>query len=67
MFLKGTQFIYLFGECKHVHHGSHDENFRYLRRNNNINEIQNRVISEKDLGIIVDNKLLFMEHIAKKV
>ena len=56
-----------FGKCKHVHHGSHDLNFRYSMSNNGeIKEIQ-KVTSEKDLGVIVDNKLLFREHIGKKV
>ena len=55
-----------FGKCKHVNHGSHDDNFRYLMRNNDeIKEIQN-VTSEKNLGVIVNNKLLFREHITKK-
>ena len=56
-----------FGKCKHVHYGSHDENFRYTMRNSDeLKEIQN-VTSEKDLGVLVDNKLLFREYIAKKV
>ena len=56
-----------FGKCKHVHYGSHDENFRYTMVNSDeLMEIQN-VISENDLGVLVDNKLLFREHIAKKV
>ena len=56
-----------FGKCKHVHYISHDENFRYtMRYSDELNEIQ-KVTSEKDLGVLVDNKLLFREHIAKKV
>ena len=34
--------------------------------NGEIKEIQ-KVTSEKDLGVIVDNKLLFREHIGKKI
>ena len=56
-----------FGKCKHVHHGSQDLNFRYSMSNNGeIKEIQ-KVTSEKDLRVIVDNKLLFRKHIGKKV
>ena len=56
-----------FSKCKHVHYGSHDENLRYTMINSDeLMEIQ-KVTSEKDLGVLVDNKLLFREHIAKKV
>ena len=53
-----------FGKCKHVHYGSYDVNFRYTMRNRNeLKEIQ-KGTSEKDLGVFVENKLLFGEHIA---
>ena len=37
-----------------------------MSNNGEIKEIQ-KVTSEKDLGVIVDNKLLFREHIGQKV
>ena len=37
-----------------------------MRNTDKLKEIQ-KITSEKDLGVLVDNKLLFREHIVKQV
>ena len=62
-----------FSKCKNVHYGSRDDNFRYTMINSGaLMEIQKltskkKKKKKKKIGVPVDNKLLFREHIAKKV
>ena len=52
---------------KHIKNHTRDINFRYsMSYNGEIKEIQ-KVTSEKVLEVIVDNKLIFREHIGKDV
>ena len=64
---QGWDMFFNFGKCKHVHHGSLDQNFRYSVRNNGEIKENQKVTSEKGLWVNVDNKLLFREHTGEKV
>ncbi|MEW8544372.1 MAG: reverse transcriptase domain-containing protein, partial [Candidatus Thiodiazotropha sp.] len=56
-----------FNKCHHLHVGEADEVFRYnMGTGDNKTEIE-RVKSEKDLGVTIDEKLKFREHITQKV
>ena len=54
-------------KCKHMHIGSHDINFEYTIQTNNGTVIVEKVTTEKDLGVIFDQKLKFTDYINAKV
>ena len=55
-----------FKKCKHIHLGNHDMNQTYTMRNDQ-EEILIKRESEKDLGVIMDNKLTFTNYIYSKI
>ena len=54
-------------KCHHLHIGNLDTEFRYEMTINEGKSAVERVTSEKDLGVTVENKLKFREHINDKV
>ena len=58
---------YHFKKCKHLHVGNHDLNIEYTMQTE-IGEFKvEKVQSEKNLGVIFDQKLKFTEHVISKV
>ena len=51
-------------KCKHMHMGREENNTSYVMTPNNEEIPIKKVSSEKDLGVVIDNKLLFREHIS---
>ena len=58
---------YHFKKCKHLHVGNHDLNIEYTMQTETGEIKVEKVQSEKDLGVIFDQKLKFTEHIICKV
>ena len=56
-----------FKKCKHMHLGNHDMNQTYTMRKDQEELPIEKVESEKDLGVIIDNKLTFTKHINSKI
>lgn len=54
-------------KCKHLHLGKDENIATYMMHPENNELAIQKVTSEKDLGVIVDNKLLFREHMSTKV
>ena len=54
-------------KCKHLHLGREDITTDYVMVSNNEEIKIKQVNSEKHLGVVIDNKLLFREHISSKV
>ena len=54
-------------KCKHLHIGREDNTTDYVMVPNNEEIKIKKADSEKDLGVVMDNKLLFPEHISSKV
>ena len=53
-------------KCKYLHIGKNHLDTQYIMpEDQNPTEVT-RVISEKDLGVIFDEKLIFRDHISKK-
>ena len=57
--------IFNFKKCKHL--GNHDMNQTYTMRKDQEELPIEKVESEKDLGVIIDNKLTFTKHINSKI
>ena len=53
-------------KCKHMRYGKNQPNKPYTMKSGNERVIIEQVKTEKDLGVIFDNKLLLRDHIAKK-
>ena len=61
------EMLFNFKKCKHLHIGSRYDSVTYkLDSEQGVIEIE-KVTSEKDLGVIVDEALNFSEHISTKV
>ena len=58
---------YHFKKCKHLHVGNHDLNIEYTMQTETGEIKVKKVQSEKDLGVIFDQKLKFTEYINSKV
>ena len=58
---------YHFKKCKHLHVGNHDLDIEYTMQTETGEIKVEKVQSEKDLGVIFDQKLKFTEHIISKV
>ena len=58
--------LYNTGKCHHVHIGENTEASKYEMGSGNNRSTIKRVESEKDLGVFIDKKLNFHEHITKK-
>ena len=56
-----------FNKCKHMHLGNHDMNQTYTMKKDQEEIPIEKVESEKDLGVIVDNTLTFTKHISSKI
>ena len=56
-----------FKKCKHMHLGNHDMNHTYTMKKDQEEIPIEKVVSEKDLGVIVDNTLTFTKHISSKI
>ena len=54
---------YHFKKCKHLHVGNHDLDIEYTMQTETGEIKVEKVQSEKDLGVIFDQKLKFTEHI----
>ena len=54
-------------KCHHLHVGKHDTGIRYTMTANNQEIELEKVESEKDLGVIIDQNLTFRAHITSKV
>ena len=54
-------------KCHHLHVGKHDTGIRYTMTANNQERELEKVESEKDLGVIIDQNLTFRAHITSKV
>ena len=54
-------------KCKHLHLGSITTDSRYFMPSDTGNVLIEKVEKEKDLGVIIDSKLNFRQHIASKV
>ena len=54
-------------KCQHVHKGENTEASKYETGSGENRSTIKRVGSEKDLGVFIDEKLNFREHIRKKV
>ena len=54
-------------KCHHLHVGKHDSGIRYTMTANNQEIELEKVESEKDLGVIIDQNLTFRAHITSKV
>ena len=61
------QMFFNIPKCKHMHMGREENNTSYVMTPNNKEVPITKVSSEKDLGVVIDNKLLFREHISGKV
>ena len=55
-----------FKKCKHMHLGIHDINQTYTMKKDQEEVPIEKVEAEKDLGVIIDNKLAFSKHISTK-
>ena len=61
------EMLFNFKKCKHLHIGSRQDSATYtMNSGQGVIEIE-KVTSEKDLGVIVDQALNFSEHISTKV
>ena len=56
-----------FKKCKHMHLGIHDMNQTYTMKKDQEEVPIEKVEAEKDLGVIIDNKLTFSKHISTKI
>ena len=56
-----------FKKCKHMHLGIHDMNQTYTMKKDQEEVPIKKVEAEKDLGVIIDNKLTFSKHISTKI
>ena len=56
-----------FKKCKHMHLGNHDMNQTYTMRKDQEEIPIEKVESEKDVGVIIHNKLTFTKHINSKI
>ncbi|MES9905973.1 MAG: reverse transcriptase family protein [Sedimenticola sp.] len=54
-------------KCKHMHIGPHDTGQKFQLRNEKGTSELTTVTQEKDLGLLIDNKLKFSEHTTKSV
>ncbi len=54
-------------KCKHMHIGVHNTDRKFMLRNENGTTELQTVEQEKDLGLLVDNKLKFSKHTTKSV
>ena len=54
-------------KCHHLHIGKHDRGIKYTMASNNQETELEKVDSEKDLGVIIDQNLSFRDHINSKV
>ena len=54
-------------KCHHLHIGKHDRGIKYTMASNNQEIELEKVDSEKDLGVIIDQKLTFRDHINSKL
>ena len=54
-------------KCKHIRLGAKTPLQQYTMKSGVERVSLEQVTSEKDLGVTVDNKLLFREHISKKI
>ena len=61
------QMFYHHKKCHHLHVGNNIDDTEYTMETPNGNITIEKVHSEKDLGVIFDNKLNFTEHISTKV
>ena len=52
--------------CKHLRYGRNQPNQPYTMKAGNERVIIEQVKTEKNVGVIFDDKLLFRDHIAKK-
>ena len=60
-------FFNLRKKCKHMHFGIHDMNQTYTMKKDQEDVSIEKVEAEKDLGVIIDNKLTFSKHIRTKI
>ena len=58
---------YHFQKCEHLHIGNHDINFEHTMQTNSGEIKVQKVTSEKDLGVTVDQNLKFTDHTNNKV
>ena len=61
------EMFFYFKKCKHMHLGNHDMNQTYTMKKDQEEIPIEKVESEKDLGVIIDNKLTFTKHINSKI
>ena len=54
-------------KCHHLHIGKHDSGTTYTMKSKGQEIELEKVINEKDLGVIIDQKLTFRDHITTKV
>ena len=54
-------------KCHQLHFGKQDTDFRYTMQTRNQRTQLEKVHKEKDLGVTVDSKLIFRDHINTKV
>ena len=59
--------FYITDKCHHVHIGENTEASKYKMGSGDNRSTIKRVESENDLGVFIDEKLNFREHITKKV
>lgn len=64
---KDWEMFYNTEKCHQLHIGKQDTDFRYTMQTRNQRTQLERVDKEKDLGVIVDSKLNFRDHINTKV
>ena len=61
------QMFFNIPKCKHMRMGREENNTSNVTTSNNEEVPIKKVSSEKDLGVVIDNKLLYREHISGKV
>ena len=61
------QMFFNIPKCKHLYIGGGENNLYYIMTPNTEEVPTKKVSSEKDLGVVIDNKILFREHISGKV
>ena len=59
--------LFIIIKCHHLHIGKHDRGIKYTMASNNQEIELEKVDSEKDLGVIIDQNLTFRDHINSKV
>ncbi len=54
-------------KCKHMHIGTHENGERFSFKNANTTQELELVEEQKDLGLLIDNKMKFSKHITQSV